>query len=191
MKRIAFLMIALFMIGGVVMAQGQRGEHKKMTPAERAERMTERMVKEYSLNDAQKKQLLKEAHRQKTGVHHGSCGFGIGETMDYALRFPDHAIRLGDFYELSAQDLTDKAVTSLRWYMSTYAELIEEVRANSDIKADYVLDWFNDFDSMTEFREVMNRVCEVEKANLSLISIRPMSDAEWHSQLSQGGILVS
>ena len=53
MKRIAFLMIALFMIGGVVMAQGQRGEHKKMTPAERAEKMTERMVKEYSLNDAQ------------------------------------------------------------------------------------------------------------------------------------------
>ena len=43
MKRIAFLMIALFMIGGVVMAQGQRGEHKKMTPAERAEKMTERM----------------------------------------------------------------------------------------------------------------------------------------------------
>lgn len=58
MKRIAFLMIALFMIGGVVMAQGQRGEHKKMTPAERAEKMTERMVKEYSLNDVQKKQLL-------------------------------------------------------------------------------------------------------------------------------------
>lgn len=29
-----------------------------MTPAERAEKMTERMVKEYSLNDAQKKQLL-------------------------------------------------------------------------------------------------------------------------------------
>ena len=55
MKRIAFLMIALFMIGGVVMAQGQRGEHKKMTPAERAEKMTERMVKEYSLNDAQSK----------------------------------------------------------------------------------------------------------------------------------------
>ena len=46
------------MIGGVVMAQGQRGEHKKMTPTERAEKMTERMVKEYSLNDAQKKQLL-------------------------------------------------------------------------------------------------------------------------------------
>ena len=60
MKRIAFLMIALFMIGGVVMAQGQRGEHKKMTPAERAEKMTERMVKEYSLNDVQKKQLLEE-----------------------------------------------------------------------------------------------------------------------------------
>lgn len=58
MKRIAFLMVALFMMGGMIMAQGQRGEHKRMTPKERAERMTERMVKEYSLNDTQKTQLL-------------------------------------------------------------------------------------------------------------------------------------
>ena len=54
MKRIAFLMIALFMIGGVVMAQGQRGEHKKMTPAERAVKMTDRVVLEYAGSDAQK-----------------------------------------------------------------------------------------------------------------------------------------
>ena len=46
MKRIAFLMIALFMIGGVVMAQGQRGEHKKMTPAERAETYGKRVFLE-------------------------------------------------------------------------------------------------------------------------------------------------
>ena len=53
MKRIVFLMVTLFLMGSVVMAQGQRGEHKKMTPKERAEQMTERMVKEYSLNDTQ------------------------------------------------------------------------------------------------------------------------------------------
>lgn len=58
MKRIAFLMVALFMLGGVAMAQGHRGDHKRMTPQERAEKMTERMVKEYSLNDTQKAQLL-------------------------------------------------------------------------------------------------------------------------------------
>ena len=58
MKRIVFLMVTLFLMGSVVMAQGQRGEHKKMTPKERAEQMTERMVKEYSLNDTQKKQLF-------------------------------------------------------------------------------------------------------------------------------------
>lgn len=58
MKRIVFLMVALFMMGGMITAQGQRGEHKRTTPKERAEQMTERMVKEYSLNDTQKKQLL-------------------------------------------------------------------------------------------------------------------------------------
>ena len=31
MKRIVFLMVTLFLMGSVVMAQGQRGEHKKMT----------------------------------------------------------------------------------------------------------------------------------------------------------------
>lgn len=29
MKRIVFLMVTLFLMGSVVMAQGQRGEHKK------------------------------------------------------------------------------------------------------------------------------------------------------------------
>ncbi|MBP1613697.1 MAG: hypothetical protein H6Q13_1145 [Bacteroidetes bacterium] len=59
MKRIAFLMVALLMVGGLAMAQGPRKEGKmKMDPKERAEKMTERMAKEYSLNEAQKKQLL-------------------------------------------------------------------------------------------------------------------------------------
>ena len=39
------------------MAQGPRNGNK-MDPKERAERMTERMAKEYSLNEAQKKDLL-------------------------------------------------------------------------------------------------------------------------------------
>lgn len=59
MKRISILMIALLMIGGMAMAQGHRkGGNRKMDPKAHAERMTERMVKEYSLNDTQKRQLL-------------------------------------------------------------------------------------------------------------------------------------
>lgn len=59
MKRISFLIIAIILMGGVAMAQGHRkGGNRKVDPKERAERMTERMVKEYSLNDAQKKELL-------------------------------------------------------------------------------------------------------------------------------------
>lgn len=61
MKRISFLFIVLLTVGTVAMAQGnhRRGRaQKERTPQEHAERMTERMVKEYSLNDKQKAKLL-------------------------------------------------------------------------------------------------------------------------------------
>lgn len=58
MKRIVFLLVTLFMMGGMAMAQSHCRNHKRMTPKERAEKMTERMVKEYSLNNTQKIQLL-------------------------------------------------------------------------------------------------------------------------------------
>lgn len=60
MKRIAFLMFALLMAGTMTMAQGPRrgGGERERDPKAHAERMTERMVKEYSLNDTQKQQLL-------------------------------------------------------------------------------------------------------------------------------------
>ena len=49
MKRISFLLAALLMMGGMVMAQGPRRGGQDMDPKTRAERMTERMAKEYSL----------------------------------------------------------------------------------------------------------------------------------------------
>ena len=59
MKRIAFFMMALLLVSGMAMAQGgQRGGNRQMDPKQRAENMTERMVKEYSLNDTQKQKLL-------------------------------------------------------------------------------------------------------------------------------------
>lgn len=59
MKKIGLLMVALFMMVAMVMAQGtRRGGDRQMDPKVRAERMTDRMVKEYALNDTQKKQLL-------------------------------------------------------------------------------------------------------------------------------------
>lgn len=52
------LMVALLLMSGVAMAQGNRqGGRQQMDPKTRAERMTERMVKEYSLNEDQKQQL--------------------------------------------------------------------------------------------------------------------------------------
>lgn len=58
MKRIILIMVATFFMGGLVMAQHARRGDKMPDPKVRAERMTERMVKEYSLDDTQKKQLL-------------------------------------------------------------------------------------------------------------------------------------
>ncbi len=57
-KFILVIMTA-FLMSGTMMAQHRhRGERKDVDPKERAERMTVRMVKEFSLNDAQKQQLL-------------------------------------------------------------------------------------------------------------------------------------
>ena len=54
MKRIVFWMVALLLMSGVAMAQGNRqGGRQQMDPKTRAERMTERMVKENSLNEDQ------------------------------------------------------------------------------------------------------------------------------------------
>lgn len=57
MKRIAFWMFALLLMSSAVMAQGNRRGGAPMDSKTRAERLTERMVKEYSLNDEQKQKL--------------------------------------------------------------------------------------------------------------------------------------
>lgn len=57
MKRIVFWMFALLLMSSAVMAQGNRRGGAPMDSKTRAERMTERMVKEYSLNNEQKQKL--------------------------------------------------------------------------------------------------------------------------------------
>jgi len=59
MKKITLLLITLFATGTMLMANGgpRRGEHRNMNVKERAERIAERMTKEYSLNDTQKRQV--------------------------------------------------------------------------------------------------------------------------------------
>lgn len=58
MKKIVLMLMAAFFMGGVTMAQQARRSDKMPEPKVRAERMTERMAKEYSLDDAQKGKLL-------------------------------------------------------------------------------------------------------------------------------------
>ncbi len=58
MKRVSLVVMALFMMVGLTQAQGPRDGQRGMDAKERAEKMTERMVKEYGLDDTQKQQLL-------------------------------------------------------------------------------------------------------------------------------------
>lgn len=57
MKKIILLLVTAFLMGGMAMAQQARRGDRMPDSKTRAERMTERMAKEYGLNDAQKKQL--------------------------------------------------------------------------------------------------------------------------------------
>ena len=71
MKRIVLIWMAAFLMGGMAMAQHARHSDKMPEPKVRAERMTERMVKEYSLNDTQKQQLLEaHKHHKRDGKRH-------------------------------------------------------------------------------------------------------------------------
>ena len=86
MKRIVLIWMAAFLMGGMAMAQHARHSDKMPEPKVRAERMTERMVKEYSLNDTLKQQLLEAnlalvekmgdmpIHRAKAHKHHKRDG---------------------------------------------------------------------------------------------------------------------
>lgn len=61
MKKIVYLMMAFLMTAGMAMAQGnghRGGKPEQKDPKVRAERQTERLAKELSLTDAQKKQVL-------------------------------------------------------------------------------------------------------------------------------------
>lgn len=58
MKRLNLLLIAVMLVGGMAFAQGKPGKKQtKVTPVERAEKMTERMAKELSLNEQQRSQV--------------------------------------------------------------------------------------------------------------------------------------
>lgn len=58
MKRLNVVLVVLMMFGGIAMAQSRQGKgHKNVSPEMRAQKMTERMAKELSLDAAQTKQL--------------------------------------------------------------------------------------------------------------------------------------
>ena len=57
MKKIAFMMLAFVLIGSTAMAQGNSKGCKKADADTRAKQLTEKMVSEYSLNEAQQKKL--------------------------------------------------------------------------------------------------------------------------------------
>lgn len=81
MKKIVLVLMAAFLMGGMAMAQergeGRRGGDRKMDPKEMAQRMTDRMAKEYSLNEDQKKQLLEINQQMMEKMGQGRPGPGM------------------------------------------------------------------------------------------------------------------
>lgn len=57
MKKVLMVLVVALLTGSMAMAQNSSRSDRSTDPKERAERMTERMTKEYSLNDTQKKQV--------------------------------------------------------------------------------------------------------------------------------------
>ena len=75
MKRISFLLAALLMMGGMVMAQGPRRGGQDMDPKTRAERMTERMAKELlEVNMAFVQKMGERPGRMKPEMRQGKKG---------------------------------------------------------------------------------------------------------------------
>lgn len=69
-KKLMMIVMALLCGTGVTLAQGPRGARPQMNPEQMAKMRTERMVKNYGLNDDQKKQLetlFKEQAAQMKG----------------------------------------------------------------------------------------------------------------------------
>lgn len=58
MKKIVVALVALFMLSATAMAQSGDSEKKRPSKDEMAQMMTERMAKEYGLDDSQKAKLL-------------------------------------------------------------------------------------------------------------------------------------
>ncbi|MCD8030257.1 MAG: DUF4890 domain-containing protein [Bacteroides sp.] len=69
MKRLSLIVAAIFTLGGIALASEGNQPKRTSDPKVRAEKMTERMVKEYDLNDTQKQQLLEvnQAFAEKMG----------------------------------------------------------------------------------------------------------------------------
>ncbi|MCC8185959.1 MAG: DUF4890 domain-containing protein [Bacteroides sp.] len=69
MKRLSLIVVAIFTLGGVALANEGDQPKRNFDPKVHAEKMTERMVKEYDLNETQKQQLLEvnQAFAEKMG----------------------------------------------------------------------------------------------------------------------------
>ncbi|MCD8044489.1 MAG: DUF4890 domain-containing protein [Tannerellaceae bacterium] len=90
-KRVSLMLAAVFTLGGVAMASEAREGRKGMDPKAHAEKMTERMVKEYNLDDTQKQQVLdlNQAMAEKMGnrpMMHRHGKKGKPEQMDRAQK---------------------------------------------------------------------------------------------------------
>ena len=113
------------MTTAMVMAQGPRrggqGQQKERDPKAHAERMTERMVKEYSLNEEQKKQLseLNLAHRLETDK--------AIEEYTQKTKKADKKEKNKEAKEKNAKEMADKMRESRKAQMDDYNAKLKKI----------------------------------------------------------------
>lgn len=136
MKRIILVWMAAFLMGGMVMAQQARRSGNMPDPKVRAERMTERMAKEYSLNDTQKKQLLEanmelvEKMGDRTGQRKPNVRKGKGEKECCCQEAGKRAEKAG-----KRPQLTDEQRAERKKARDSYNEQLKKIMTSDQYAA--------------------------------------------------------
>ncbi|MCD7937005.1 MAG: DUF4890 domain-containing protein [Tannerellaceae bacterium] len=138
-KRFSLMMAAVFTLGGLSMANANetREGRKGMDPKVRAEEMTERMVKEYNLTDAQKQQLLdvNQAMAEKMSTHPARPHQGKKEgNRDQARADRDGRRNRADAPKLSAEE-REKLHQEMKKVRDDYNAQLQKIMTSEQYQA--------------------------------------------------------
>jgi Spy/CpxP family protein refolding chaperone len=134
MKKIVFAIVAALMVGATVNAQERQGRRQQMNPEEMMKQRTERVVKQYGLNDEQAAKLL-ELNKKFEGKLHGGMRGGRGGQMrgGNGGQRPDGA-RRGEGGRPERPQMTDEQRKEMQANMEAYNKELAEILTPEQLK---------------------------------------------------------